>query len=136
MLGVAFLWKGRTALLSAVIGSSTCLISSSQPPHPPRTPGRRRRSPPQRWRAPRAGGSGVCQHVPQHRALYFSALMWQDTALSASLGSFELAQPGTFYGVPLAQLIAQAGPDTHEMEFVWKKTHPTIFICILKEDRK
>jgi len=61
--------------------------------------------------------------------------MWQDTVLSAALRSSELAQPGTFYGVPLAQLTAQAGPDTPEGEFVWKKT-PNHFNLNLKRRQK
>ena len=117
--------------LALLLASSACTS-----PHIHHRPsGRWRQSTLQCWWAPVAVGYGMCQHVLQHSAIYFSALMWQDTVLSASLRSFELAQPGTFYGVPLAQLIAQAHPDTPEMEFVWKKP-PNYFNLNLKIENK
>lgn len=69
----------------------------------------------------------MCPCVLQHNAIYFLALMWQDRVLFGSLRCFELAQPGTFYGVPLAQLNAQAGPDTPEGNLFGKKD-PTVLI--------
>lgn len=124
-----FFWSGWTAVpLTGFISASSACSS----PHIHHTPS-------WRWRQSLCGVGWLlvlwdmtCANMSCSPVL-LTAQPWSGkTALSASLSSFEQAQSlALFCGVPLAQLIAQADPDTPEVELVYKKT-PCYFNWNLK----
>lgn len=125
-----FSWNGRTChslALSLLLASSAC-----SSPHIQHTPC-------WRWRQSLCGVGGLlvlwdmtCANMSCNTVLLTAQPWCGKSVLSASLSSSERAQSLAFLcGVPLAQLIAQADPDTPEVELVYEKT-PNYFNLNLK----
>lgn len=116
-----FSWNGRTChslALSLLLASSAC-----SSPHIQHTPC-------WRWRQSLCGVGGLlvlwdmtCANMSCNTVLLTAQPWCGKPVLSASLSSSERAQSLAFLcGVPLAQQIAQADPDTPEVELVYEKT--------------